>query len=151
MKYGDIFKETLESLGIHGIYMDGFDAEQIFFQLDSAAGKRFEFLERSICQSYSKSLAESRSVMAEETFSQEDSGHSIPDSLSEQERENATVSGEASSHTELLDSEANCSSEQTVSFEDDMWDRSQSSDVELINKPAHKVLEMLRGKPSGKK
>lgn len=145
MKYGDVFEETLESLGIHGIYTDGFDAEQIFFQLDNATRRRIESLERSISQSHAKLLDARGAAVVEEASAQVDESSCAPDDVSEQVSDgDSTVSEESASHS--LGSELDRSSEETVSFEDDMWGRSRSSDVELINEPAHKVLEVLKGR-----
>lgn len=145
MKYGDVFGETLESLGIHSIYTDGFDAEQIFFQLDNATRRRIESLEKSISQSYCIPDESQSSAVVEET-----SGHAdgcALDGSSEQVSADSTVCEESAGDSL---SELDCSSEETVSLEDGMWARSHSSDVELVNEPAHKVLEILKGNPKEK-
>lgn len=176
MEHEEIFNETLKSLGIRNVYTDGFNPEQIFFQLDNATSNLIESLEREINKEYSKFSAKNKSSpistnsagqiinnpSSEETvsdvecnvdesksvFSDKETGDA-DDSSREESNADLHMKGEleeSSSLSESLGSELNCSSEEAVSFETSMWVESNSSNTELINEPAHEVLQILRGR-----
>lgn len=42
--------------------------------------------------------------------------------------------------------EINGCSEESIEIEPELWEENTSSDVEIINLPAHKVMKMLKGK-----
>lgn len=172
MKYEEVFKETLKSLAINSIYIDGFDAEQIFFQLDNVTNRLIDSLEENTNREHSKFLMENKSAATtandvarlssnlhsgkatsdlssdadEFEDSVTDKGTGDVDDSSKEENAATDTCIESLGPSESLDSELNYHSEETVSFDADMWVDSCSSDMELINEPAHEVLRMLRGR-----
>lgn len=64
MKHQKLFNDTLGSLGIKNIYIDKFTPEQIYYQLETAAGAQIDSLEQEINASHKRYIKKKK--LAEE-------------------------------------------------------------------------------------
>lgn len=169
MKNEPLFKETLDSLGVKSIYIDGFEPEQIFYQLENKLMSRYTSLEKQVNAEYSKFVKENASTASnkdlrssgnEDIFCSSDDASvasSLGDSFASSEEHSASLQEDSHPSSEGEDSvgleedrhsqsgseEIVGSSEESLHIEPELWNES-SSGTEFVNLPACEVMKILR-------
>lgn len=178
------FFEILKEMSLKNIHIDGFEPEQIFYQIEPLIESKFNDLEQEINTKHKKFLkakTESNSIDNESSEMDQNVDYTEGSHESEISEENNEcsnnedndirlgISGEAIEYSSNEDEEvnesemieenqsSNCdhsnesenshqfSEEQTVSFDQEVWEESHSSDTEFLNKPAAEVGHLLWG------
>lgn len=178
------FFEILKEMSLKNIHIDGFEPEQIFYQIEPLIESKFNDLEQEINTKHKKFLkvkTESNSIDNESSEMEENVNYTEGSHESEISKENSEcssnedndirsgISGETIEYSSNEDEEvnesemteenqsSNCdhsnesenshqfSEEQTVSFDQEVWEESHSSDTEFLNKPAAEVGYLLWG------
>jgi hypothetical protein len=167
LKDKSLFLKTLKDLSVTSIHLDGFEPEQIFYQLEESTKTRFNFLKNEINLKFKKSEKQAalrqqnnKKTSKEESVSSEQESN-FEGELSEELDSNgdSNLIGDSDSELDMeVDNESNSDQssslkeddESTISIDPDFWNASNSSDLETLNKPACEVANMLWDKKSKK-
>ena len=154
MRHGQLFSETLESLGIAGIHTDGFSPEQIFYQIEAATADRISEIECDVNRQYKRRLRENASALADNNDCNNDCDVNGVNSVGNDEDNDISVSNDNNDNNDDNDgnnenNDESCSDYESIDEEeikDVDWDSSASSYDELMNQPADVLLEALKSK-----
>lgn len=169
MIHEKLLMETLDNLKLK-VFVEDFEAEQIFYQIQEAKGNNLKILEEKIEKDYKRHMKSIESIKNRgnaEIGCSDDNSNELSIEDDEKDTSNSDYNNSIISNIEddadIIDSEENTSSsdqndsaektdsmselnksESDVSFDSEDWNASNSSDTELLNKPADEVLKIMK-------